>query len=80
MSADIGYNDWIAVGMALYDSLGEGVGLSVWDYWSGKGSKYAGRAALDGHWRSFGNRPFRLLDAWRHCRYGCLPWWWWHCN
>lgn len=56
VNADLGYNDWIAVGMALYDALGDSVGLSVWDYWSGKGSKYAGRTALEGHWRSFGNR------------------------
>lgn len=57
VSADVGYNDWIAVGMALYDSLGEDIGLSVWDFWSSKGSKYAGRKSLEGHWRSFGNRP-----------------------
>ncbi len=52
--ADLGYNDWIAVGMALFDTLGEAVGFQVWDYWSSKGSKYAGSAALTGHWKSFG--------------------------
>jgi len=54
--ADLGYNDWIAVGMALFDTLGEAVGFQVWDYWSSKGSKYAGTAALTGHWKSFGGR------------------------
>ncbi len=57
VSPDIGYNDWIGVGMALYDALGESAGLSAWDYWSSRGSKYAGRAALEAHWKSFGNRP-----------------------
>lgn len=56
VSADIGYNDWLAVGMALYDALGDAVGFQVWDYWSSKGAKYGGSAALAGHWRSFGNR------------------------
>lgn len=57
VSADCGYGDWIAVGMALYDALGEHTGLSVWDWWSSKGAKYGGIAALETHWRSFGNRP-----------------------
>lgn len=74
VSADIGYNDWLAVGMALHDTLGDAVGFQVWDYWSSKGAKYSGSAALAGHWRSFGNRApggdaviFRLaIDAgWR---------------
>ena len=56
VSADIGYMDWIGVGMALYDTLGESVGFSVWDYWSSKGSKYSGSAALTSHWKSFANR------------------------
>lgn len=56
VSADLGYNDWIAVGMALHDSLGESLGLEVWDWWSRKGTKYGGASSLEGHWRSFGNR------------------------
>jgi predicted P-loop ATPase len=56
VSADIGYNEWLAVGMALYDALGDAVGFQVWDYWSSKGAKYGGSAALTGHWKSFGNR------------------------
>jgi putative DNA primase/helicase len=57
ISADVGYNDWIAIGMALYDALGEQTGLAVWDYWSSRGAKYGGSDVLNGHWRSFGNRP-----------------------
>ena len=57
VAADLGYNDWIGVGMALYDTLGESTGFAVWDYWSGKGSKYGGTEALRGHWRSFAGRP-----------------------
>ena len=73
--ADLGYMDWIGVGMALYDTLGAAAGFQVWDYWSSKGSKYGGADALMGHWKSFGaNRTpggdgviFRLaMDAgWR---------------
>lgn len=74
VSPDLGYSDWIAVGMACYDALGEQVGLAVWDYWSSKGAKYGGTDALMGHWRSFGNRApgtdaviFRLAtnQGWR---------------
>ncbi len=54
--SDLGYNDWIGVGMALYDALGESAGLAAWDYWSGRGSKYPGTEVLRGHWRTFGGR------------------------
>lgn len=57
VSADVGYNDWIAVGMALYDALGEDAGFQVWDYWSSRGAKYGGTSALASHWKSFGGRP-----------------------
>lgn len=57
VSPDVGHNDWIGVGMALYDALGESTGFQVWDYWSSKGSKYPGREALAVRWKSFGNRP-----------------------
>lgn len=55
--ADLGYNDWIGVGMALYDVLGEAAGFAVWDYWSSKGSKYPGTEPLRKHWASFAGRP-----------------------
>jgi hypothetical protein len=52
ISPDIGYEDWLQVGMALYAELGS-TGLGVWDYWSSKGGKYNGAKSLDTHWRSF---------------------------
>lgn len=54
VSADLGYNEWIGVGMALFDALGDSTGFAVWDYWSSKGAKYAGAESLRSHWRSFG--------------------------
>lgn len=52
VSPDCGYDDWIAIGMAIHAELGEG-GLAVWDYWSSRGAKYPGAKALESHWRSF---------------------------
>lgn len=52
ISADVGYNDWIAVGMSIRAELGEG-GLDVWDRWSSRGQKYPGTKILAQHWRSF---------------------------
>jgi putative DNA primase/helicase len=52
VSADIGYDDWVQVGMALYKELGAG-GLEVWDQWSSRSQKYPGRKGLETHWRSF---------------------------
>jgi hypothetical protein len=52
VNPDLGYDDWLQVGMALYAELGS-AGLAVWDYWSGRGQKYQGRKSLDTHWRSF---------------------------
>lgn len=63
VSADLGYMDWIGVGMALFDTLGESVGFQVWDYWSSKGSKYGGADALRAHWKSFGNGRTPGTDA-----------------
>jgi hypothetical protein len=72
---DLGYDDWLQVGMALYAELGAG-GISVWDYWSSKGQKYQGLKSLDVHWKSFvrggvstvtGAKIFRLATdhGWR---------------
>lgn len=52
INADCGYDEWIRVGMAIHDALGES-GFSVWDYWSAKSSKYSGETDLMSHWRSF---------------------------
>ena len=72
ISPDCGYDDWIKIGMAIHAELGAGA-QGVWDYWSRKGSKYCGEAAIASHWRSFdgggvtGGTLFRLaMDAgWR---------------
>lgn len=52
ISPDVGYADWIQIGMAIHATLGDG-GLAVWDYWSAKSSKYAGAKAIASHWKSF---------------------------
>jgi hypothetical protein len=52
VSADIGYDDWIKVGMAIHAELGPGA-FHVWDAWSAKSAKYPGEKALRGHWKSF---------------------------
>lgn len=49
INPDIGYDEWIKVGMALQS---EGFGFQVWDAWSSKGSKYQAQN-MAGHWKSF---------------------------
>jgi hypothetical protein len=85
VSADVGYDDWIQVGMALFHEL-RGSGLDVWDHWSSKSAKYQGRKDLETHWRSFerdgvrtvtGAKIYRMAtDAgwrWRSPRLTALP-------
>jgi len=50
ISPDIGYDEWIAVGMALQN---EGYDLSIWDGWSSTGTKYKGIVDTTQHWKSF---------------------------
>lgn len=50
ISPDIGYDEWINIGMALHDA---GHSFSVWDSWSSGGSKYKGSKDTAQHWRSF---------------------------
>lgn len=51
---DDSYDAWLKVGMALHHEFdGSDEGLSVWNAWSAKGSKYQGEADLIPHWRSF---------------------------
>lgn len=50
ISPDIGYDEWIKVGMALQS---EGFGFNIWDNWSrGSSSKYQAQN-MAGHWKSF---------------------------
>lgn len=48
ISPDCGYDEWIAVGMALQS---EGFGVALWDEWSRGGTKYDGTTGQ--HWKSF---------------------------
>lgn len=52
VSADIGYDDWIKIGMAIHAELGAGA-CNVWDAWSARSAKYPGEKVLRGHWKSF---------------------------
>lgn len=52
VSSDCGYDDWIAIGMAIHADLGAGA-IDTWDYWSSKSAKYPGRKTLETHWKSF---------------------------
>lgn len=78
---DIHYDDWIAVGMALYAECGPAQGLAVWDAWSSGGSKYSGASSLEAHWRSFGKNDitgakiFRIATdhGWRAPKLRALP-------
>lgn len=49
INPDCGYDDWIAVGMALQN---EGWGFDVWDQWSAGGKKY-NASDMAVHWKSF---------------------------
>lgn len=68
VSPDCGYNDWIAVGMAICGDLGPAA-IDVFDTWSSRSAKYPGRHQLEQHWKSFpadaGAGPLfkRAMDA-----------------
>lgn len=51
LDPDMPYDEWIAVGMALFD-LDPSGGLALWDSWSSGGSKYK-PGLCAGKWRSF---------------------------
>ncbi|WP_052451985.1 VapE domain-containing protein [Noviherbaspirillum autotrophicum] len=62
--ADCGYDEWIRVGMGIYDALGEG-GIGVWDWWSQKSGKYGGLKDLESHWKSFGNGSITVASVYK---------------
>lgn len=72
ISPDVGYVDWLRIGMAIHAELGQN-GFGSWDWWSAKGSKYPGTEQVRRHWDSFkggsitGASLFKLaIDAgWR---------------
>ena len=49
ISPDIGYDEWIKVGMAIQS---EGFGFHIWDNWSRPSPKYQA-GGMASHWRSF---------------------------
>ena len=54
LDPDMGYDDWVHVGMALYNETGgSDEGLALFDSWSSQGSKYNGNRELQTKWRSF---------------------------
>ncbi|MEW8111192.1 MAG: phage/plasmid primase, P4 family [Candidatus Thiodiazotropha endolucinida] len=52
LDPDLGYDEWISIGMALQAEFGD-KGLLLWDEWSQKGNKYQGLANLERHWSTF---------------------------
>ena len=62
---DMGYNDWVKVGMALHhETEGGSDGLALWDEWSAHGAAYKGTQDLEPHWNSFGNSPQPVTLGW----------------
>jgi hypothetical protein len=57
-----GYDQWVKVGMAIYNSLGDG-GFRLWDYWSAKSGKYSGTEECQSKWKSFGGRDIQITIA-----------------
>ncbi|MEP1472167.1 MAG: PriCT-2 domain-containing protein [Halieaceae bacterium] len=48
---DLGYRDWIQIGMALHHATGGTQdGLGLFDHWSSGGSKYKGREDIERTW------------------------------
>lgn len=70
ISPDVGYDEWVRVGMALKS---EGAPFSAWDDWSSRGSKYNQREMLS-KWNSFrrdevtGGTLYHIA-----CQYGFNP-------
>ncbi|MCX4025191.1 PriCT-2 domain-containing protein [Endozoicomonas sp. SM1973] len=53
------YEDWVKVGMALYNLNNDETGFSLWQQWSSQASNYDAKAIkeMPAKWKSFGNRP-----------------------
>jgi hypothetical protein len=60
ISADIGRDEWIRVGMALHhECQGDDTGFDLWDTWSADGATYPGTDGLRTQWDSFDRRVGR---------------------
>jgi hypothetical protein len=54
LDPDIGYEDWLHIGMAIYhETGGSDEGLNIYDAWSSKGTKYSGTKEIHAKWSSF---------------------------
>jgi len=54
ISPDVGYEDWLRVGMAVYhETSGSEEGMAQYDRWSSGGKKYKGIKDIQAKWRSF---------------------------
>lgn len=60
LNPSMGYDEWIAVGMALHK---EGMPLSMWDDWSARGHNYKNTADVNKHWRSFDKNGDRTIGT-----------------
>jgi putative DNA primase/helicase len=57
VSADVGRDEWIRVGMALHhEREGDDTGFDLWDTWSADGATYPGTEELRTQWESFDRR------------------------
>lgn len=52
ISPDVEYSDWIKLGMAIKNELGDS-GIHIWHDWSRGGQKYKGIQEINYRWRSF---------------------------
>lgn len=58
LDPDLGYDDWIHVGMALsHETKNSDEGYEIFDAWSSKGSKYEGPDATLKAWRALKKEP-----------------------
>ncbi|NFV82110.1 AAA family ATPase [Magnetospirillum aberrantis] len=62
LDPDMGYGDWLNVGMALHHET-DGEGFDFWNDWSAGGSKYPGADPLQQKWGSFGGQGGRPVTA-----------------
>lgn len=63
INPDCGYNDWFAVGAAIYNETDGGEeGFDVFDTWSAKGEKYKGVSETRKKWQSI--KPDHPNPAW----------------
>lgn len=55
LDAGCGYEEWLAIGMALHskDAESGGRAFDLWDSWSAHSDKYPGRDALEKKWATF---------------------------